>query len=264
MLPHGDPMRRLTPQIVIGFISIFAYAGCTSTPSLPVVGDNLHIEKVNDPSGVLIETRSYYLSASGEKVLHGPDISYFDNGKKRLEVPYRDGLREGVLTEWDPYEGYVVRQETYKANLREGPAIRWHSPGHKSSECTYHEDLIVGKQRYWNSTNGGLQIEEVYDDQGHLSEGTKFYDNGQKKLHGYFRGVWPDVWGGAWLAGKRDGTWSYWDSSGKLVAEGTWKDGKPWEGTCIVPTPSGSLWVGQRGNYQRGQLVGEVTRQLDF
>ena len=77
-------------------------------------------------------------------------------------------------------------------------------------------------------------------------------------------GVWPEVSGGPQLAGKRDGTWTYWDTDGKLVAEGQWKSGRPWDGTCLVPHRSGSLWVGEQGRYREGKVIGSVKQVMDF
>lgn len=222
------------------------------------------IQEVRQPDGKLLETKSYYVDSSGRKIQHGPDISYFDDGKRRLEVNYDHGRLQGVLTEWDPYEGDKVREQHFKDGLQDGPSTTWYSPKQKRSECTYKDGKIDGKQLYWNSHNGGLQIEEISDADGELVEGTMWHDNGQKKLHGYFKGAWDDVWGGPWLYGKRDGEWTYWDDKGKVITSGVWNNGKPWEGTCIVPRQSGSLWVGERGTYHGGQLVGSVTRQLDF
>jgi antitoxin component YwqK of YwqJK toxin-antitoxin module len=175
-----------------------------------------------------LETKSYYIDASGKQILHGPDIQFLENGNKWRESQYRHGKREGLLIEWDPISGDKVREESYRADRREGPAVEWHSKSRKRSECTYRDDRIVGKRVYWNAA-GALQVEEVYDEKGNLSELTGWHDNGQKAKHGGFKGVWPEVWGGAQLAGKRDGTWTYWDTDGKLVAEGQWRSGRPWE-----------------------------------
>jgi antitoxin component YwqK of YwqJK toxin-antitoxin module len=178
-------------------------------------------------------------------------------------VQYRDGKMDGLLVEYDPYFGEKSREEHYQDGRREGLAVEWGSKDRKTSQCTYHNDRIVGKRLYWNATNGALRAEEIYDN-GYLAELTVWHENGPKAKHGRFKGVWPDVSGGPQLAGKRDGTWTYWDADGKVVAEGQWKVGKPWEGTCIVPRPSGSLFVAEKGTYRSGKLVGPVTKQLDF
>lgn len=231
----------------------------------PLMVEEIRAQKGNFvDEGTLLETQSYYINAAGQKVLHGPDIQFYENGKKWREIQYRHGKLDGALIEYDRYFGDRVREENYRNNLREGPAVTWHLKDRKASQCTYHHDRIVGKRLFWNATNGALQLEEVYDDDGSLAELTAWHDNGQKAKHGQFKGAWRKVFGGSQLAGKRDGTWTYWDTEGKVVAEGQWRAGKPWEGTCIVPRESGSLFVGEKGAYHNGKLVGAVTKELEF
>jgi antitoxin component YwqK of YwqJK toxin-antitoxin module len=257
--PTADEAQRL--QALMKKIQEMAHDATTQ----PLHVEEIRAEKGNVyPEGTLIETKTYYLNASGEKVLHGPDIHFYEDGKTWRQVEYRDGKMDGLLVEYDPYFGEKAREVHYRDDRREGPAVEWYSKGRKASECTYHHDRIVGKRLYWNETNGALRAEEVYDDDGYLAEFTVWHENGQKAKHGQFKGVWPDVWGGPQLAGKRDGTWTYWDDQGKVVAEGQWRKGEPWEGTCIVPRSSGSLFVGEKGTYHGGKLVGPVTKQLDF
>src|SRR4051812_37719591 len=92
----------------------------------------LHVEEVRAeagsfyPEGTLIETKSYYLNASGEKVLHGPDIQFYENGKKFREVNYRDGMHDGLLVEYSPYSGDKTREEHFRDGRREGLAVEWH------------------------------------------------------------------------------------------------------------------------------------------
>jgi antitoxin component YwqK of YwqJK toxin-antitoxin module len=238
---------------------------CAVPPANPI----LHVETIRAgsgnlvPEGTVLETRSYYLNPAGEKVQHGLDTQFLENGNKYRESHYRDGVLDGALVEWDPLTGDKVREESFRTGLQEGTAVRWHSKDRKASECIYHAGRIVGKALYWDS-DGRLEMEEVYDDAGHLAELTVWHPNGQPHKHGHFNGVWPDVWGGPQLAGKRDGTWTYRDPDGNLTAEGTWKDGKPQDGTCVVPRQSGSLFVGDRGTYHQGKLIGPVTQTLDF
>lgn len=232
----------------------------------------LHVEEIRAragdfypyPAGTLVETKSYYVNAAGKRVLHGPNVQFYENGKIRLEVPYRDGQIDGLLVEYSPFSGEKEREEQFRKGRHEGLSVEWHSPGRKASQCTYHNDRIVGSRLYWNAINGALSFRETYDANGDLAEVTAWYDNGQLEKRGRFKGVWPDVWGGPQIAGRRDGRWTYWDQGGKVTAEGDWKDGKPWEGTCIVPRRSGSLFVGEKAVYHDGKVVGPVSKQMLF
>jgi len=208
------------------------------------------------PVGMLIETKSYYVNAAGEKILHGPNVQFYENGKVRLVVPYRHELTDGLLVEYSPYTGEKEREEQFREGRREGLSIEWHYPGRKASQCTYHNDRIVGSRVCWNSKNGAPSFQETYDANGDLAEVTAWYDNGQLEKRGRFKGVWPDVWGGPQVSGRRDGTWTYWNPDGKVVAEGEWKDGKPWSGTCIVPRQSGACSLARRPFIGMGKLSG--------
>jgi len=58
-----------------------------------------------------------------------------------------------------------------------------------------------------------------------------YEDSGRKRCQGQHKG------------GVKVGVWLHWDTEGKLIAEGTYRDGKPWEGTFIelhrwAPTPT--------------------------
>jgi len=51
-----------------------------------------------------------------------------------------------------------------------------------------------------------------------------WYENGRRK------------WEGAHANDAPAGTWRHWDAKGKLIASGTYRNGKPWEGTFIEPS----------------------------
>jgi len=49
----------------------------------------------------------------------------------------------------------------------------------------------------------------------------------------------------------------YWDEHGAVVAEGTWRDGKPWEGRCWIPAAGDAgSWggLGTWHDYRDGQI----------
>src|SRR4051812_39886161 len=103
-------------------LAALACTGCSSTTTTTKAPDGepqheLRIEEVRVekegnlvPVGTLLETKSYYLDASGQHVQHGPDIYFFDNGKKRLEANYRDGLMDGTVTEFSLYSDEKERE----------------------------------------------------------------------------------------------------------------------------------------------------------
>jgi len=166
---------------------------------------------------------SYYSKPSGETVSHGPYVYYFENGKKRIELFYVHGKRNGQLTEWNS-DGTVERQGSFKDDRETGKWTWWQLTGEKHSECTYVDGRVVGKKIYW--MNKKVVREDVYDKKGYyVAEVTTWFDfeNGQKLMHGTFKG------------GQKHGAWTYWEQDGKIKVQGEWKNGKPWDGVCGVP-----------------------------
>ena len=53
------------------------------------------------------------------------------------------------------------------------------------------------------------------------------------------------------------GRFIMWDKSGRVVAEGAWRHGRPASGVCFVPDlgDAGSAGSGRWGRYEDGKLV---------
>jgi len=61
--------------------------------------------------------------------------------------------------------------------------------------------------------------------------------------------------------GEPHGRWTDWNAKGNVGADGEWRDGKPWEGTCGVPALGDAGSVGGIevfGLYHQGKLVKEA------
>jgi antitoxin component YwqK of YwqJK toxin-antitoxin module len=219
---------------------------------------NVRTEEHRNAQGVLISTEGFYIDKRGKKVLHGPKIVWFDNGRKSQEVQYVDGKMHGSQIEWNRF-GDRILEGTWDQDQRVGTWTGWHLHGKKASECTYKKGLIVGSKRYWN--NRGKLIREDRYKEGHLREVTAWYDNGQKEYHGTFSVPKEDGSRGLFEGPPRDGVWTYWDREGKTLAQGTWKDGKPWDGICGVPRRSlinPEAGMEQFGHYRDGELIERV------
>ena len=88
-----------------------------------------------------------------------------------------------------------------------------------------------------------------------------FHPNGKRKEEGHFGGWYEDTklfWNEA-ANMKKEGRWRYWDKEGKLLAEGEFRDGRPWEGVCGVVDRGQSIPVERFGRYEKGKLIEEVT-----
>ncbi len=127
---------------------------------------------------------------------------------------------------------------------RHGRHRTWYKDGQLEEDAAWAFGEPTGARRvYW--PNGKLKLGERYDEAGHPAEAWCYHENGQLGMHGTLKwnpdspskGVWikdPLDWGKDWDPSDHHGTWTLWDSSGKLVARGEWRDGKPWDGTCAV------------------------------
>ena len=63
------------------------------------------------------------------------------------------------------------------------------------------------------------------------------------------------------MMAPKDGVWKYWDRKGRLLAEGTWKDSKPWNGICGIPERSlvnPEAGIEQFGRYRDGELIEHI------
>src|SRR5436190_3054426 len=102
-------MRRFS----ILFVAIlFARDFSTKFASLNAAEKAIVTEKriiLKWPNGQTMQEQSYRIVSKGKSVQHGPATEYFENGKKRLEIDYANGKRNGLLTEYDA-TGTVIRR----------------------------------------------------------------------------------------------------------------------------------------------------------
>jgi antitoxin component YwqK of YwqJK toxin-antitoxin module len=235
-----------------------------------------------------METESFFTDKSGKKVLHGPQIWWAGPNRKRREVNYVDGEKEGQFTEWDAVLGFKSREGAYSKGE---PVGRWTELGYlgqllaesfydkgtpvgswtewhysekgepkKKSRCVYKDGHIDGMKVYWNET-GAVIKQERYDGAGHLCEATGWYENGHKWYHGTFAIVKAEDLQGCLQGPPKHGVWTYWDREEKRIAQGTWKDGKPWDGVCGIPKLSlidPEAGIDQFGRYKNGELIEHV------
>jgi antitoxin component YwqK of YwqJK toxin-antitoxin module len=232
-------MQPLFGFLVIAVVTMITPACRSGAASEPKV------EETRWGNGNLRTHAVYYLDASGKRVLHGIQTEGFENGKVRLSLEYVDGIRQGVLTEWFP-DGQKAREGKWDNGQQSGLWTAWQPTGQKEWEATYKDGHIIGKKVSW--TSGTIVMEETYSDQGVLTEVVKYHRNGKRAMQG------------SYLVGKKNGTWTYWDKSGAIEAEGEWKDDAPWSGMVAIPVAGDAGSVGgltKFSKYKDGELVNE-------
>ena len=244
-----------------GVLLVLTACGCASKvqpQSTTQPARVLRIGEVKNKSGEVVRKETFYIDGAGNKVRHGPYCLYYDGGAKSLEEHYVDGKREGAYTSWygdsrKDCEGF------FKDGLESGKWVWWdYQTGEKRAECTYSLGKIVGSKLYYYHER--VQREDRFDEHGWLRQTTVWYDNGQIEMRGTFTGP-PGALAGIPLtdmpdAYLKDGTWSYWEYDGTLIAEGVWKQGKPWSGVCETGRGKYSYsWPSSFARFKDGQMI---------
>jgi len=186
---------------------------------------------------------SYFVNARGQK--NGLYTKYDQNGLKRVEIPYLNGVPNGIAKEYYEYALGTPGQEalyktaTYTNGKQNGITIYYdYYDGAKRSLSG--KRIKIGEEYYTNNvktreityyTSGKVNTD------GYVVNGPqmKFYENGVKslELHVNAEGVY-------------DGEWREWWENGQLGVEGKRKDGH---------------WVGERKNYNKN---GKLTKDEFF
>ncbi len=239
-------------------------------PSSPDATDRQVVtEEHRNQHGHLWNTESYYRNSSGGKVMHGPSTYWHENGTPHIRSEYHNGKPDGTLTEWNE-KGDKIREERYVDGKPSGLWQTWDWHGTKRSECTYREGRIIGAEQFWDM-EGKLSLEYSYDKNGNLEASTEWYPNGKKRSYGRFqppsltRRVTRSLAGESpTLEPERNGLWTYWEKNGAVVAQGTWKNGKPWDGIC-VDHERGRRSIGPErfGRYENGKLIEYIPDPFD-
>jgi len=142
-------------------------------------------EPINENS--LVDRNDVKYQQDSQKPYSGEIFDLYDNGNKKIEGSYKDGLLDGLWTVW--YEdGQKFQEQSFKNGIPDGLSTKWNENGQKASEGTYKNGKLDG---LW----------------------TSWYENGKKKYEGTYKD------------GKKDGLNTVWYSDGKNAREATYKDG---------------------------------------
>ena len=67
---------------------------------------------------------------------------WYENGKKKSEVTYKDGAKDGLLTKWYG-NGQKMAELNYKDGKEDGLTTLWYENGKKKAEGTYKGDKLM-------------------------------------------------------------------------------------------------------------------------
>jgi hypothetical protein len=110
---------------------------------------------------------------------NGPYVEYYDDGKKRSEAHYKNGVPDGLGTYW--YEGgQKIEEGQFKNGKKDGLWTSWYENGQKWTENHWKDGKLDGLETHW-------------------------HENGQKSYEGHNKNGVPD------------GLWPFWDKNGEAV-----------------------------------------------
>lgn len=137
--------------------------------------------ELRNEAGELVGTRDEYEGADGALILHGKLTNLWQNGRKKSEVNYVHGVKQGPRTAWYA-NGQMWSYGEYVDDREDGTWTVWLSDGRKAQEFHYRLGAWHGLQTEW-----------------HI--------NGQKKLER------------EWVKGKIQGTVTTWDENGNVQSQ---------------------------------------------
>lgn len=201
LVQAATALRRHT-ELAIATCAFVMISGCAARSNKP---DHLNNQpRVED---AVVETETGKLELYEEKyddgtiklrveglrfndddyVRHGPTTVYWDNGQKKTEIHFVQGLRHGSKTSW--YKGGQIWSYGEYVNDREhGMWTQWFPNGRKAGEKHYEHGAWHGLFTEWH-TNGKKKSEVL------------------------------------WIKGKKQGTMTIWDEEGELFKTIEYVDG---------------------------------------
>ena len=145
------------------------------------------------PDGKLAAQTDFY-----KDMLHGENISYYENGNKHEIYNYRANSRHGACEEY--YEnGKPKLKGFYNSNVRDSIWQLFYDNGNQQSEIVYDDGKIVSINKFY--TRDGKQT--VTGGNGSM---INYYDSGAKNSEGNIK------------SGVEDGKWVYYHENGKKKA----------------------------------------------
>ncbi len=140
-------------------------------------------------------------------------IFYYDNGQKKEEGVYENGIKNGI---WVGYHsnGNKKHEITFTSGLAKGPARFYYEKGTLWEEGFWNENCWTGPYQLYYA-NGQKSYDWNYDNHGHRTGLQQYYfPNGKLK----YRGKWDK--------GQIAGEVEVFDIKGSLVATRQYKNGQ--------------------------------------
>ena len=170
--------------------------------------------------------------------VHGTSKEWMDTGQKILQSDYQDGIHHGRETQW-----YTIGQKKVEVNYIngqvEGEAIEWYKYGQKKSKGMFRLGKEEGEHIWWHD-NG--QRDQVVNYENGLAQGLvkSWFRSGNLRLESNYKD------------GKKNGLTVEWFENGKKYSEGNFREDKE-DGKAYVWKNNGQLI--KENTYDFGKLV---------
>jgi antitoxin component YwqK of YwqJK toxin-antitoxin module len=131
---------------------------------------------------------------------------YYPNGFIESKGTYVNQLKEG---KWKFYsaenEGYLINEEEYKGNLRNGLSVKYYPDGAVAEKLTYTDGKKEGDWfQYFQ--NGKLFLRSYYSDDMLNGKFEVWFENGTLQFSGFYK---DNMREGVWYVYNQDGTVRY-------------------------------------------------------
>lgn len=174
------------------------------------------IFKDNHPVG---EFRRYYNDGALQSLLIFSDdgrdalaTMYHPNGKISSKGKYIDQLKEGKWQFFSAIDGYLICEEYYSKNMKNGPSVKFYPDSTIAEKVNYVNDLKQGEWiQYY--PNGNVCQKSNYKNGKATDEFKVWFDNGKVEITGQYKND------------KKDGEWLIYNDNGSLKYKLHYKNG---------------------------------------
>lgn len=144
----------------------------------------------------------------------GLGVIYNENGKKREEAQFKNGMLNGIRKIYDTKSDAMIIEETYVDDNFEGPYKAYFPSGQLKQEGQYINGAM---NQLWNYYYPSGQLKEAVNFTNNVEDGPykAWHENGQLKAEGTYANE------------NREGIWKVYHSNGVLEEEANYKD--DWE-----------------------------------
>jgi antitoxin component YwqK of YwqJK toxin-antitoxin module len=206
--------------------------------------------------------KGLYFQPNTIKPYSGTAFDKFPNGKKRMEMPIKDGKINGASKEWSD-KGKKVLERNFTMGVPNGTEKQWYPDGEKQVELNYVNGKVEGTAMEWYKS-GQKKSEGIFKNGKEQGEHKWYFNQGQvdqvvKFENGLAQGV-VKMW---FLSGKlkkesnfkngmKDSLTTEWFENGEKFFEGSFREDKP-DGKSFNWTKKGKLIKEELHDY--GKLI---------